>query len=258
MSVPPNGCNIGLSDLSKAVYAFAGRYSLNQTNGDPGFPSSFMVRWDDLIGIVNQVTNPQGNPYVAPENLAMRFIHRFDANAQIWYLTMELMQMAQPNATGARQLTPIDWQRYDLINGKIAPSTFIGDYDPIYFNSLYYFDGTTYVPLDTTKHVMSITYPWLIEMQQLYNDNYINTQPKEPVFLTFNSCSFYANQSSGNKFANIEWPHTTAMSINEGGTNRMSNNPVPPTNLFTTRAADMGTLNPPGLNFYVLPPDLHW
>lgn len=258
MSVPPNGCNVSLSDLSKATYAFAGRYSLKQTNGDPGFPSSFMIRWDDLTSIVNQVTNPQSNPYVAPENLAMRFIHRFDSNTQIWFLTMELMEMAPANPAGERQLTPLQCTRYDLVNGKISTSSFIGDYDPAYFNSLFYFNGTNYVPLDVTKHVMSITYPWLIEIQKLYNDNYINTQPVQPVFLTFNSCSFFADQNSGNKFANIEWPHTTALSINEGGESRMSNNAVTPTNLFTTRAADMGTLNPPGVNFYVLPPDLHW
>jgi hypothetical protein len=258
MSIPPNGSNISLSELSKATFYFASRYSLNQTNGDPGFPGSFMVRWTDLKSIVDQVTSPSGNPYVAPENLAIRYIHRFDTTTQVWFLTMVMMEMAPPNATGQRQLTEIPNQRYDLINGLITPSGFIGDYDPVYFSNLYYFDGSQYVALDTTKHVMSITYPWLIEIEKLYTDNYQNTVPTETVFLVFSSCSFYADQSLPNKFANIDWPHTTALSINEGGRSRMANSPVSPGILFKTRAADMGTLNPPGTGAYILPPDLHW
>jgi hypothetical protein len=259
MSVPPYGSNVYLSELSAGINAFANNYSLSPMGPNPGFSKSFMVKWDDLRSLVVALT---AAPYsIAIGDIALKFIYRFDPNGLVWFVTLAFCKMDPPlSPNGPRMLHEIPNQRYDLINGIIVPSSFTADFDPVYFNSLYYFNGTAFVPMDPFYQAKWSVFPWQAEIQRLYDDNFAIIPPVAPLNLVFESCSFYCNLSSPNPFAAVEWPHCIALYFNEGGVDRVDNNTPPASQMFLNKAADYASLCPPTANcpFYILPPDLHW
>ena len=261
MAIPPNGCNVYLSELTTGKSDFDSHYSLSNTTLNSGFNKSLTVTWAAFTAMVDSITtNPGNTPYVAPEDLAIKFIHRFDAQNSIWFLTAALCSMAAPDINDNRLLTEISGQRYDLKNGAITPSAFQGNYDQVYFDSLYYWDGTTWTTMSPNLEAKWNVFPWKIELKALYDQNFAVYTPSGTVSLIFDSCSFYCDTSSPTKFADVAYAHSVAVYIDNGGTILLDNTTPSANAIFVAKAADMATLCPPNGNcpYYVLAPVLHW
>jgi hypothetical protein len=249
MAVPPIGSNVYKSELQAGEAAFAGYYSLSQLGPNPGFTSKFMVLWSDFQNMVNTITtNPNQQPYVAPGDLAIKFIHRFDDKKLVWFLTACLCQMAPPDINGNRAITEVPGQRYDLTNGLIVPSVFTGDYDPVYFSSLYYLISGNRTVMTPTVEAKWNVFPWNIEILKLYNDDFSTVTPGNPVNLVFDSCSFFCDLTLPNAFGSVNYPHSVAIYINNGGIDLLDDITPPASSMFLNKAADYASLCPPSGN----------
>lgn len=243
------------SQTNAAKTAFAGRYYVSST-GDTNFSSQFSVSWDDFAYYVQDLMNNIG---ATEENLLLQFFHRYNTETRSWFLTMgggilSDVSVKKIDGNNVYPFTPGTY-RYDLSADGITPSAFDGEYADDYFDNFYYrpYD-TTYLPLsaDTshTIYVSAVSMVWLKEVYQLYVDN--NPSATCTVNLVFASISCDCPQPD--PLSSVEWPHTICLFLNIDGNDALNDLPAPASNTFKMKAADYGTMAPPGTGCdYIMP-----
>jgi hypothetical protein len=243
-----------LINYSDAAANFTQRYFL--AGGSTNFIREFLVPWTSFNNAIQQFISVDNIP---ADRLALQFIHRYNPGSRSWFLCMaggqlSALPVGRIDGNDLYDVTP-GTIRFDLSNNTVAPSSFTGTYDPLYFNSFFYKDpySGNLIPLSSdvnhTKFVGAVTMPWLAEVARLVTDNGANPGT-QTLQLKFTCASFYYPQPS--QLANVEWPHQAAITLVVNGSTCLDNI-VYPEKLFKNKAADMSSNCPPLVNQYLLP-----
>lgn len=224
---------VNLTDLNAATKSFKGMYSVS---GVSDFAPSIAIKWTDLVAAV------ETNGGIANiQEIALRFIHRYDKTSQVWFLTMEVCQMDM--TTGALVAYG---NRYDLMNNTITTSSFTGNYDPVYFDYVL-FDGKG---IDPNTFVHNVVFPWYQEISEIHCQNNLPLTDTHSAAV-FTACTFDYSAEVPAKCL-VDWPHTIVVYMAAEG-HGIYVDDAEYTHMFTNRAGDVGSMCPPRCNVYDWP-----
>lgn len=239
-------------ELKAGSEAFAAAYQLANGGAVPGQVSILFQELQDKVALFLRSSK------IAEDEVACRFIHRFDLAAKAWYPCLEFNKMVSLGTTDAfgrfeYALTPYPAMRFDLLNG-ITGSTLQGLYDPNYFNNLFFKDPAApqpvAKPLTYGVDVQSVVLPWMREILRLCQQNNLENVPGAR--LVIQSIAMPPAHPGDTR---TSLPHTIAMYMRDAqGLDRLglrTDNKV-----FHNQAADVGTACPTNCSKYLMPADL--
>lgn len=220
---------INLTELDAGTREFPVHYSVLN---NPDFAPTIVVSMSDLTDAV------EVNGGIADiKEIVIRLIHRYDGTN--WFLTLQCCQID----LDTNKLVAFG-NRFDLNNGKVTPSPFKDDYDPVYFDNVL-FDGQ---PITPDNYVHSVSFPWYQEIKEMQCQNNLLNEPD--VYLKIAACTY--DYSTHPKASLVPFPHIVIIYLNTPSGGDYVNDTVY-SQQFAYKAADMGGLCPPCCNQYYWP-----
>lgn len=196
-------------------------------------------------------------PSVAEENIAIRFVHAYEAASEVLYMRMQICEMALTSITihSSPTYEILDngnsaW--YDLKQESITSTTNTSTTDEVYLESFIYMPtGTAAVSENLSedggfRFVRVMAYPWKNEVLQLYVDN---GEPDENQTQLYFASASYTESLPGT--TNVQWPHGLVMYLAVNYEPMLDNNNY--VSMFHYKGADMGTMCPPNCAVYIAP-----
>ena len=253
LKILSKGPTVTLYELQLGKQGFNDHYL--GPDGSKNFSKEITVDWASFKApIVDAIKNGY-----ASDNLALKFIHRYDANTtpKSWYLCMVVCQitLTKYDPVHGKPVFKIEEiSRYDIKDSQnVISSLFVGAYDPNYF-TLQYFDGASTAQLnynDATKprHVQSIVFPW-VEIQDAFTTNE-NVDPATVIKkIKFSSYSF--DTTGETSYSEVVWPHGIVITFIDDAGNELIGDDWAKLPYFL-RGANLGTLCPPNCDRIVWP-----
>ena len=205
------------------------------------------ILWADLAGAVNSFITGNNVPAAS---VALRFVYCYDSPANSMYLRLQILTMtADPVKANTYNLnaTPCAW--YKITEGTLESTTDTSLSDAAYLSDFYYCNGgkcnaenTQELSANLGVYAQNIVFPWSLEIAQLYTDN------GSPAGAKVAFASIANNEGAA---APVQYPHSLAIYLIDAGGQAMLNNN--PSNGFTGKAADLGTLCPFNCGIYQSP-----
>lgn len=255
--IRPLVMNKSMNDEGKYNFAYAYR----DTGANQSFLTELNINWVDFQNTVLQLNSL--NP-VPMERLAIRFIHRYNAVTNRWFLTAQLCEIygsPLPDTDFMRR-----YETYLLIsrdvyfaindNGTITldgsnglGGTTESRYGVDYFDNVYY--GMNKVVIG--RNVQSVTYSWSV-ISKLFTDNQsIERQDVNLFSLTFCHSTYKALLPS--KTSYVEFPHCVTLYLKYDNLDCLDDTDVVLGN-FANRAADFNSPCPKRCGVYLWNADM--
>lgn len=219
---------------------------------DQELPALVSVPFQDVKNKVSAFMQAQK---LKEEDVACRFIHRLDVTANTWFTCLELCKMEDlnkkdPYGRPEYRITGYAGYRYDIRQG-LSVSQFQGDYDPLYFNNVYYPSNTgTPEPLIYGQHVQSVVVPWMRELLRLCQQN--NLDGVQGARLMIQSIAAAPVHQSD---ALVAWPHSLGFYMKDAQGNDCLGAGMAG-KVFYNQAADFATTCPTNCSKYLMPANL--
>lgn len=244
--------------LTEAQSNFRKYYRADYDGADAttSFIDVFEVDWPTLKNVIE--SDCIGQDGITVNNLALRFIHRYDHANGAWYLTMQCCKMQNE-----REQDPLGFICdvvatnifYKLIDAKTTINTdspighFASDYFTRFHNNFGIPGRLSDIDGANASYVGNLVLPWKKEILELADDNGVATPAAgDVVRLKFMSCSFEADP--GGIYAKVNWPHGLVLCMNKNGRDLLRNNDSVIS--YTNLGANYGTMCPPHPNIYII------
>ena len=252
----PASFTVSADKLQSGMVNFHSHYYLLGGNSD--FIADFSLNWNDFQAIVDNYKLQY--PGVPESDIALRFIHSYDPNDNALFLKLQFCQMqlttiTEYNSQVYQLLSNNNELWYVLREGAAFPDNPGTLLDQVYLDSFEYKPVPTEALAEQLsqdgglKFVRTLTFPWLSEIYQMYQDNGAPQDPPDTVLLKFASCS-YTELEPGS--SSVLWPHGLVLYLNVNGTDLLDNeNSVA---IFHYKGADLSAQCPPRCNMYATPP----
>lgn len=228
------------------------------------FVDEFAVNWLHFKGKINTFLAQSS---VNPDNLLLRFIHRYDLGN--WSLTGQCCTMSSPRAhptiIGKNIVDVTDTNYLFRLSNThhIDMEANPGHYANDYFNNFYFTPTGTPPPASDNlatidpnheRYVGNVLFLWKEEILQLGIDNYVWNNSgdlldaNKTVYLKFASCTFQYPPS--NPYSNIEFPHGVVIYLNVDGRDLL----LEESHIlsYTNMACDFGNLCPPNCGIAII------
>ena len=247
---PNNSMVITLSDYKQGRTNFSNHYFLANCDTNLG-GQDLRVLWADFYNAVNGYITTNA---IDPTTVALRFVYAFNPKTASLTLRMQICTMKpSPEADNVFLLItdPCAWYKLDE---EVTEANDKSTADPDYLRNLYYCEADTCdantcenlaVEKPDTKYARTATFPWAMEILQMYTDN----KSPEDGYICFGACS-YVNGGSGD--APIMYPHGTVIYMEDSkGTPLLNDDDT--IVLFNNKGCDMATLCPSNCDVYIVP-----
>ena len=191
--------------------------------------------------------------------VALRIVYCYDVNKGKLKLRIQLCQMTEAEDIENTYILiddKCDW--YKISNGQLVPCQDHNLVSKNYFENFYYCDTP---PCDGTNaqlladgvedqlYARTITFPWSLEVEQLYIDN----NSPQGAHICFGATS-YVHANSGD--ANIAYPHGLVLYLKDADGYPLLNNDKDSVAIFHNKGADYGTLCPTKCKVYIVPQNI--
>jgi hypothetical protein len=233
------------SGFDTARSNFQNHYFLDQcdTNFDG---QDIQIPWNDFADAVDSfIAQARCNPM----DVALRFVHCYDATNNYLYLRLQICTMVkQQNSGNVYDLVTTDSEWYQIENGSMNSTTNTDLSDDDYLNNFYYCDAAACSPSTATQlatdggtlFARNLVFPWGLQIAKLYTDN---NSPKG-ASICFGACSF-SNQGAG-----AAYQHGVVIYLRTEDGTELLNNTVSGA-IYDCKGADMATICPPCCNVYI-------
>lgn len=235
---------ITLSQYTAARSLFQQHYFLADCDTDFGGQEVY-ISWSDLQTEVDDYIQKNN---VAANDAALRFVLCYSPSDNILYLRMQICTLAlvTPDHYSLDTSSSVWYEiKGDQIN--TTQDTSLSDSD--YLNSFYYCDAaqcdkSSLVNLasDTSEEIFvrNLTFPWGLEILEMYNDN------QNVEYISFGASSF------ANSTPSVAYPHTLVLFLMDSNKDKLLDN-TPYPNTFEMKGCDIATLCPVCCNCYNTP-----
>ena len=248
VSESPRALVMNQSMLNEGKSYFSSHY--RDAGSNPQFLNDIQVNWNDFanaVAMLNNIPNP-----VPQERIGLKFIHRYNANTNQWYVTVQLCFISgsplpdpDPNRRYESYLLVSYDNYFDIMdNGTIAWNGSTGlsgsvneRWSSDYFSNVYYGDNKVAQGIN----VQSAAFSWFV-LQKLHSDNYNTQRPNDQLFsLALSSSAYKASLPSPD--TDVEYPHCVVAYMKYDGISCVDNGFITLGN-FENKVADLNTLCP--------------
>lgn len=239
------------SELMAGMDAFDAHYQLAEGQSVPGqLAIPFQQLQDKIYSFMQAEKLPE-------DEVACRFIHRFDTAKNRCYVCLELARMTDQHRQDAYgreeyEVTGYAAYRYDIMT-DVQASTFQGSYDVAYFNHLFYIavaGAGQPQALVYGQHVQSVVVPWMRELLRLCQHNDLEGVAGAKIVL-----QSIASQPAYTADALVKWPHSIAFYMRDAqGHDCLGEGSKD--FIFKNQAADMAQPCPASCKEYYMPVNL--
>ncbi len=241
--------------ISKAEYE-AGRKNFTEHYYRAGCDNKFggqdlEIPWQQLSDAVQAYQ--RDNPSV---EVGLRIVYCFEPETGNLKLRMQLCKMEESEEIANTYILVDDvcaW--YKIKNSNLVPCKDHNLVSKNYFTNFYYCatppcDGKNAQLLadgaSDQLYARTITFPWTLEVQQLYLDN----NSPENATICFGATS-YVHANSGD--AKIAFPHGLVLYLKDADGHPLLDNDKDSVAIFHNKGADFGTLCPTKCKVYIVP-----
>jgi len=252
----PSNFSVSASEVYEGMQNFNEHYC--PVTGPEYFGRDYTVLWHDFKQCIDAYK--AAFPDVLEEDIAIRFVHSYDAGSQTLYMRMVVCQMQITTATEYSShvfqiLNNNSQMWFSLMENSVQPVPLPEQnyFDTVYLTNFEYranaaaTNGQILAEDGGFRFVRTLTYPWKNEIWQLWHDN---EEPDENnTWIHFASASYTAAEPGT---SSVLWPHGLVMYLQVGDEILLNDDNY--VSLFRYKGADMGTACPPKCNSYVAPP----